>query len=94
MVSITVPYVCPVFSIWFEYPELLIVASDCLNVFFISGLKCFPVCPMYFSGQSRHLIWLYLSVCVWDFSIFCIEFYVRKAILICVSLKSLVIFFM
>jgi hypothetical protein len=24
MVSVTIPYVCPVFSTWFEYPELLL----------------------------------------------------------------------
>jgi hypothetical protein len=35
---------------------------------------------------------LYLSVCAWDISIFCIVLCVLKATLICVSLKSLVIF--
>jgi hypothetical protein len=35
----------------------------------------------------------YLSVCVWGISIFYIEFYVPKAILICACLKSVVIFF-
>jgi hypothetical protein len=34
---------------------------------------------------------LYLSICVWGFSIFYIVFYVRRAVLIRVSCKSLVI---
>jgi hypothetical protein len=57
IVSVMVPYVCPVFSMWFEYPDLLLLflmVSMCsLNLI----LNVLPVCPMYFSGQSRHLIW-------------------------------------
>jgi hypothetical protein len=45
VVSVTVPYVCPVISTWFEYPALLLIALIA---------ACFSV---YFSGQFRHLIW-------------------------------------
>jgi hypothetical protein len=57
-----------------------------------------PVCPMYFSMQSIHLISYtplvsYLSICGCGFTMFCIVSFVRNAIFICASLKSLVSFF-
>jgi hypothetical protein len=59
-------------------------------------LNIFPVWPVYFNGQSRHLIWYmtlfsYLSVLVWCLNIFLTVFCVLKAILSCMSLKILVI---
>jgi hypothetical protein len=56
-----------------------------------------PVCPKYFSGQSRYFIWYmplfpYLFVCVGSFTMFCIVFRVLNAIFIPVSLKSFVTF--
>jgi hypothetical protein len=96
IVSFTVAYIYPDFSMWYEYPQLLLlflVAWSCSLYLIISVL---PVCRMYFSGQCRHFIWqtphlLCLSVCSWDFNIFCAVFSVRKAIFIRVSWKSLAI---
>jgi hypothetical protein len=86
----------PVFSVWFEYPELLLLLlmSWICSLYLLLNVR--PLCPMYFSVQSRRFIWwmpllLYLSVCAWGFNIFCIVFCVRKAIFIRVSWKSLVI---
>lgn len=75
ILSVTVPYVCPVFSRRFEYPELLLLllmARMCSSYLILNIL---PVCPTYFSGKSKNLILympflLYLSVYIWDFHIF------------------------
>jgi hypothetical protein len=45
IVSVTLPYACPVLSMWFEYPELLLLFITCLYKFFVSDVKrsaCFP----------------------------------------------------
>jgi hypothetical protein len=91
VVSVMVPYVWPVSDILLEYPELLLlflIARIC-SLYLI--LKVLPVWPIYFNGQSRHLIWymplLYLSVLMWCLSIFSSVF----CVLSCVSLKILVI---
>jgi hypothetical protein len=66
--SIIVPHVCPVLNIWFEYPELsllFLVARICsLHLVW----NVLPVCPTYFSGQSRHFVWqmpLFLFISIW-----------------------------
>jgi hypothetical protein len=51
IVSVMVQYLCPVFNMLFEYPELLLlflIACTCSLYLVWSAL---PVCPMYFSGQ-------------------------------------------
>jgi hypothetical protein len=56
-VSVTVPYVCPVFDIWLEYHELLLlflIACTC-SLYLMWSLL--PVCPMNFGRQSRYFIW-------------------------------------
>jgi hypothetical protein len=84
-VSVMVSYVCPVFNMWLEYPKLLLlflIACICsLHLLW----NVLPVCPMYFSGQSRHFIWympllLYLSVCEWCFTMLCIVFCIPNVI--------------
>jgi hypothetical protein len=56
-VSVMVPYVSPVFNMWFQYPELLLLfLIACIRSLYLVW-NILPVCPMYFSGQSRHFIW-------------------------------------
>jgi hypothetical protein len=38
-VSVMVPYVCPAFNMWLDDPRLLIIISDCLYMFFASGMQ-------------------------------------------------------
>jgi hypothetical protein len=38
ILSVMVPYVCPMFSIWFEYPNAVIV-PECLYMLFISSVE-------------------------------------------------------
>jgi hypothetical protein len=52
MVLDILPYVCPVFNMWFEYPELTLLIHIALYLV----LNVWPVCPVYFNGQSMHLI--------------------------------------
>jgi hypothetical protein len=97
IVSVMLPYTCPVFSIWLEYPELLLLHLMSRMCSLHLVLNDRPVCPMYFNGQLKHFIWYtplssYLSVAVFDLSMLCIAFLVLKAIFMCVFLKSLVIF--
>jgi hypothetical protein len=57
VVSVMVPYLCPVFSIWLEYSELpLIFLVTCICSLYIV-LNVLPGWSIYFSGQSRHFIW-------------------------------------
>jgi hypothetical protein len=61
-------------------------------------LNVWPICPIYFNGQSMHLIWYtplssYSSRCRRGFTKFCMVFFVRNAILIFVSLKRFAIYF-
>jgi hypothetical protein len=37
-------------------PGIVIIMSDCLNMFFAAVLNVLPVWPIYLHGQSRHLI--------------------------------------
>jgi hypothetical protein len=57
MVSVMGPYLCPVFSMWFEYPELplLFFIADMCSLYLV--WNALPVWSMYFSGQSRHFSW-------------------------------------
>jgi hypothetical protein len=61
IVSVILPYACPVFNMWFEYPELqllLLIACIC-SLYLVWNAR--PVCPMYLSWQSRHFIWYILQ---------------------------------
>jgi hypothetical protein len=66
IVSVIFPYVCPVFNMWFEYPELpllLLIACIC-SLYLVWNAR--PACPMYLSEQSRHFIWympLFICLC-------------------------------
>jgi hypothetical protein len=40
IVLVTLPYVCPMFSICFEYPELPLLFLIFLYLLFVSGFKC------------------------------------------------------
>jgi hypothetical protein len=92
------PLYSPVFNIWLEYPELLLlflIACMC-SLYLVWNVR--PVCPMYFRGHSIHLIWYtplfsYPCICGCGFTMFCTVFLVRNAIFICASLKSFVIFY-
>jgi hypothetical protein len=57
IVSVILPYVCSVFNMCFEYPELLLLFLIACMCFVYLVLNVRPVCPMYFNGQSMHLIW-------------------------------------
>jgi hypothetical protein len=57
MMSIMVPYVCPVFSMWFEYSELLLLFLMTCTCSLYLVLNVLPVCFVYFNGQSRHFSW-------------------------------------
>jgi hypothetical protein len=72
IVSVMFPYECPVFNIWLEYPDLLLLVFMSLICFLYLVLIGRPVCPMYkyFIGQLVHLIWYtpffsYMCLCVW-----------------------------
>jgi hypothetical protein len=76
-VSVMVPYLCPVFNMWFEYGELLLLFLNACMCSLYLVRNVLPVCLMYVSGQSKHIIWqiplsLYLSVRGCCFNIFCI----------------------
>jgi hypothetical protein len=94
VISVMVLYVCTEFSIWFEYPELplLFLMAWICSLYLI--LNILPVCPMYFSGQSRHFICemplLPFCLCM-GFNVVCIVFCARRSICICVHWKSSVI---
>jgi hypothetical protein len=98
IVSVILPYACPVFNMWFEHLELplsFMIACLC-SLYLVWNVR--PVCPVYFSGQSIHLIWYmslfsYLSICGWGFTMFCIVFLVRNAF-IWASLERFEIFFL
>jgi hypothetical protein len=90
MVSAMVPHLCPVFHMWLEYPELLLLFLIACMCSLYLVWKVLPVCPMYLSGQSKHFIWympllLYLSFCGHCPTMFCIVFRVLNAIFILVS---------
>jgi hypothetical protein len=56
-VSVILSYVCPMFNICFEYPELLLLfLIDCMFSLYLV-LNVQSVCPIYINGQSMHLIW-------------------------------------
>jgi hypothetical protein len=48
--------VCPVFNMWFEYPELALLALNAYICFLYLVLNVRPVCTIYFSAQSIYLI--------------------------------------
>jgi hypothetical protein len=97
IVSVIVPYVCPVLNIWFAYPVLvLLLLISCMCSLYLV-LNVLPVYPTYFSGQSMHFIWqmpllLYLSICGCGLNIFCIVFRVRNATFIFISRKRFATF--
>jgi hypothetical protein len=55
VVSGMVLYLCSVFYMSFEYPELLLLIA-CICSFY-PVWNAWPVCRVYFSGQFRHFIW-------------------------------------
>jgi hypothetical protein len=56
-VSVMAPYLGLVFNTWVEYHELLLVLQIACICFVCLVRNVLPVCPMYFSGQSKHFIW-------------------------------------
>jgi hypothetical protein len=55
-VSVMVPYVCPMFNMRLESPELLLLFQiACIRSLYLVW-NILSACPVYFSGQSRHLI--------------------------------------
>jgi hypothetical protein len=91
-VSDIVPYVSPIFNVWFEYPVLLLFRlTSCMCSLYLV-LNVLPVCLTYCTGQSRLLIQymsllLYLSICGGGLSIPWIVFSVRNATFTLVSRK-------
>jgi hypothetical protein len=56
IVLVVLPYLCSVFNICFEYPELpllFLIAWTC-SLYLVLNVR--PVCPIHFNGQSMHLI--------------------------------------
>jgi hypothetical protein len=93
IVSVMLPYECPVFNMWLKYPDLLLLSFMSLICSLYLVLNGRPVCPIYFIEQLMHFNWhtpffSYLSVCVYGFNMFCTVFFVLNAIFICVFLKS------
>jgi hypothetical protein len=71
-VSVTLPYVCPVFNIWLEYPELLLLLLLFLiacYVFFISSMKHSAHLPYVFQWviQTFHLVYatFFILIYLW-----------------------------
>jgi hypothetical protein len=62
VVSAIPPYVCLVFNICFQYPELplLFLIARIYSLYLVLNVR--SVCPVYLNGQSRHLIW-YTPLC-------------------------------
>jgi hypothetical protein len=56
IISVMVPDVCLMFNIWLEYPKLLLLFLNACICSFYLVWNVLPVCPMYFSVQSRHFI--------------------------------------
>jgi hypothetical protein len=56
-VAVMVPYFCPMFNMLFEYPELLLLCVIACICYLYLVWNALPVCPAYFSGQSKHFIW-------------------------------------
>jgi hypothetical protein len=95
--SVVIPYACPMFNMWFEYAELILLFQITCICSMHLVWNVLPFCPIYFSGHSRYFIWymplsLYLSVRGRSFMKFCIVFRVLNAIFIWVSLNCFVIF--
>jgi hypothetical protein len=44
MVSVMVPYLCPVFNTWFEYPQLLLFLNACIFSLYLVW-NALSVCP-------------------------------------------------
>jgi hypothetical protein len=49
IMSTILPYVCPVFSMWFEYPELLLLLLVACIYSWYLVLYVRPLCPIYFN---------------------------------------------
>jgi hypothetical protein len=89
MVSVIFPYVCPVFSMWFECPGLLLLLLILCVCSLYLVLNVLLVCPTYFIWWIPLL--LYSSICNFCLSIFCIVFFVRNATFTPVFRKRFVI---
>jgi hypothetical protein len=57
LVSVMVPYVYPIFNIWLEYPELLLLFIIAYMCYFYLVWNALPVYTLYFSCQFRYFIW-------------------------------------
>jgi hypothetical protein len=57
IVLVIFPYAYPALSMWFEYPELLLLflISCICSLYLVCEIR--PVCPTYFCGKSMHFIW-------------------------------------
>jgi hypothetical protein len=56
MVAVVVPYLYPVFNVWVEYPELLLLfLNACTSSQYLVRFAL-RVCPIYLNGQYKHFI--------------------------------------
>jgi hypothetical protein len=51
IVSLMDPYICSVFSMWLEYPELLLLFLVACMCYLYPVLNVLPHCPMYLQIQ-------------------------------------------
>jgi hypothetical protein len=91
ILSVIFPYVCTVFNMWFEYPELPLLFLIAYMVF-ISFMECSTCLSyvFYCAVQAFHLVYatfFHIYLFVWGgFTMFCIVFRVLNAIFISVSI--------
>jgi hypothetical protein len=70
IVSVMLPYECPVFNMWLEYPDLLLLFVMSL-MFFVSGVK-WSSCLSYvfhWAAHALHLVYvvlfIFVCLCIW-----------------------------
>jgi hypothetical protein len=86
-VQIFSSFVCDIHCVSYPPDLLLLFLIACMcYLYLVWNVR--PLCPMYFRGQSVHLIsytplFSYPRICGWGFTMFCIVFLVRNAIFIC-----------
>jgi hypothetical protein len=87
IVFVVVPHVCSVFSIWFEYPELLLLFCIAWMCSLSLVLNVCPICLMYLSGQSAFSCDISHSYCTglfWILIGFMLHFVCKGIIFFCV----------
>jgi hypothetical protein len=56
IVSVILPYACPILNMWFECPVLMLFLMACMCSLYLV-LNVWPVCPKYFSAQYSIILW-------------------------------------